>query len=993
MNATSSTGFQFKPAALTILICLLVGSGIFFLHQVNASALGAQPAAASCVPITDARQIPGPKIITFDDLTDKTALSTQYKTSYGVEFLNQAPPPVIHAVAANDSDTPQTPPNVAQNPLVAGTIKTPFVINFTFPRTHVGFFLGNGGLLLTGKPVSALITALDAAGGTLCSFVVDNIPTAHTLFAGVYDSSGSIASVSIDYGGTVAESIDNLYLAPGANYGARKPLPRWTPIPSAVPTQGPTPTATPAVPLYAVSAYHPPLTVIPSLYHPDFGIFNIEISQGIQCFNGLPASGPPCADNSLSFVLNKSTVIRVYLQARDSHSFYNNVPVRLHLLAFGNEYVMDATGNATASIDQSRHDAAEFYFTAYSGSTATVQVWAEVDPGHLYAASYLHNRFPAAGTNSYSFANRQTMLVVGERLYYHPSGYTLTQYAGGWAVNGGAAQWWNLILPVGDNGINYLVRSGYLDWTSSLSSADAQHSLISALNLMWIKENALSWWFGTGPFTGASHVYGWAPAQGYSGGHADMPVYPHAGGLGVVGIGSDAAGTSLDNPGSGALIFAHELTHDYNVFHTNTPDACGSNDSNTNFPYPNSSIQSFGFNPITGNIYNPSLTQDLMSYCPSGGSKQGWISPFTWGQMFTDLHLAPSTLAPGSQSTAAAAPAAASQPQVVYTQSLVVNVVIDHPATATPLTVYTGHLGALLRVNSTGAYTALPGGAFTVEEHDAPGGLGKVLAFQSFSADFASEYAPPPGGVPAVFPSNDTPVENISFIMPWADGTRSIVLVYRGAVLEVLDQRDVSLNAPQVKITSPVQAVNWLAHTTPVLKWTGNDLDGDPLTYSVLYSYDGGLSYLLLADNLTATSYPVNVDSMAGGSDVRFRVVASDGVNTGFDETPATITIPNQAPVALITDPSGASIHQPGDLIVFHGIGTDMEDGTLPAAAMVWSDNLQGGLGIGQTVPINTLTPGTHTITLTVTDSYGVSTTATVTIQVAYPMYLTNMRR
>ena len=84
---------------------------------------------------------------------------------------------------------------------------------------------------------------------------------------------------------------------------------------------------------------------------------------------------------------------------------------------------------------------------------------------------------------------------------------------------------------------------------------------------------------------------------------------------------------------------------------------------------------------------------------------------------------------------------------------------------------------------------------------------------------------------------------------------------------------------------------------------------------------------------------------------------------------------------------------EPGDLIVFHGIGIDMEDGTLPAGSLEWSDNIQGGLGIGQTVPINNLLPGKHVITLKVTDSYDVSSTSSMTIFVEYPVYLPNLQR
>ena len=984
MDQKARSGFRNQIFVWPGMILALVGMAVFLHNSENATIARAQTAA--CTQISDSRDIPSPKIITFDDLTDGTLLNTQYETGYGVTFPGgQSSIPAIHTVTANEKDTPASPPNVARNAGIPDVPKTPLVINFTFPRSYVGMFLGNGGMLRTGGPVVAQVSAYDVTGGQLCTFrvVVSDLP--HTFFAGMYDASGSISSVTIDYGASTNESIDNLYLLPGANYGARKPLPTWTPVPTALPTPGPRPTPTPELPLFAVYAYKAPVIQAPILFPPDFGIFNIEITQGIQCFNGAPAG---CVENSLPKVLSKSTVVRVYVQARNGFSHYNHVPVRLHLLAFGKEYIMDALGNATSSLNQNTHDAAEFYFTVYSGAASNVGVWAEVDPDHLFAASYLNNRFPTSGSSNHTFNNRKTMTVAGERLYYHPAGYSGSQYAGGWAVNGGAAQWWNQVLPVSDNGINYFVRSGYLDWTLNLSSGDAQHALISTLNFMWIKENALSWWFGTGPFTGARHVYGWAPAQGYSGGHADMPIYPHAGGLGVVGIGSDAPGTNTDNPGSGALIFGHELTHDYNIFHTNTSDACGSNDTNSNFPYSNSSIQAFGFNTLTGKIYHPSLTQDLMSYCPSGGSKLGWISPFTWGKMYPNLSLAAIPSQPvygpflgNAVPTGYLIPAASSQ-------SLVVEVTLNNPGGGTT---HSGHFNTLSRIPAVGPAPAIITGTYSIEEQD---GGGNVLFSQSFQVDFTSEYKPM-GGVlpPPPFPPGDTPLQDASFIVPFIDGTRNVLLFYNGSNKELLDTRAVPQNAPQVAITSPTSPVDWPANSTQKLSWTGFSLDNLALTYSVFYSNDGGTGWVILDSDLVTTTYHVNVDAMAGGSDVRFRVLASDGINTGFDETPANITIPNHPPMATITEPGSQTFHSPGDLIVFHGGATDMEDGTLPGSALVWSDDIQGGLGIGPTVPINTLSPGKHTITLTATDSYGISSSASVTIFVGYPFYLPMVRK
>ncbi len=511
------------------------------------------------------------------------------------------------------------------------------------------------------------------------------------------------------------------------------------------------------------------------------------------------------------------------------------------------------------------------------------------------------------------------------------------------------------------------MASGYKDWTTSLGGADGQHALIQSLNLQWIMQNTFSWLFGSGSFTGARHVYGWAPSAGYGGGHADMPVYPHAGGLGVVGIGSDAAGADTDNPGSGTLIFGHELTHDHNVLHTNTADSCGSSDGNADFPYSSSSIQEFGFNPITGKIYDPATTHDLMSYCPSGGSKQGWISPFTWNKMFNNLSAS-------ALSTAAA-------PTASYSSTLVINATIGNPA----LGPESGHFGDLHKVDSDAPLTAMPAGAYSVELRNGA----TVLGSQTFSVSFESEYG---AGNPllrfkAAGAGTPTPQASVAFVMPWAEGTTSIVLLHGATVLE---SRAVSAGAPSVLITSPSAPVSWAAGTTQTLTWTGADPDGDALHYSVFYSNDGS-EWELLESGITGSSFDLNVDALAGGANVRFRVVATDGVNVGFDETNVPISVPDKLPIAAITDPGAAGkVVLPGDLLLATGMGSDLEDGTLPDEALAWSSDRQGVLGSGPSLAINTLQPGLHTITLTVHDSAGQAATTTaqvfVGIRVALPI-------
>ena len=221
--------------------------------------------------------------------------------------------------------------------------------------------------------------------------------------------------------------------------------------------------------------------------------------------------------------------------------------------------------------------------------------------------------------------------------------------------------------------------------------------------------------------------------------------------------------------------------------------------------------------------------------------------------------------------------------------------------------------------------------------------------------------------------------------MPWASGADTVALVHNG---QVLDQRRVSANPPTVQITGPAGAATWPAGSTQSITWTGNDADGDPLTYSVLYSNDGGANWVLLADHLNGQTYTVEVNSLAGGTDARFRVVANDGVDVGFDETDGPISVPDQVPFVVISNPSNGQAFVPGALIVFQGSAIDMEDGTLPDEALVWSSDRQGVLGAGPSLPVNTLQPGPHVITLAATDSKGHTTTLTTGVFVGMRTYL-----
>ncbi len=74
-----------------------------------------------------------------------------------------------------------------------------------------------------------------------------------------------------------------------------------------------------------------------------------------------------------------------------------------------------------------------------------------------------------------------------------------------------------------------------------------------------------------------------------------------------------------------------------------------------------------------------------------------------------------------------------------------------------------------------------------------------------------------------------------------------------------------------------------------------------------------------------------------------------------------------------------------GDTITFTGTGEDAEDGTPTGSSLVWTSSIDGQIGTGGSFTRNGLSAGTHTITLTVTDSDGATGSDLVSITVNTP--------
>ena len=129
-----------------------------------------------------------------------------------------------------------------------------------------------------------------------------------------------------------------------------------------------------------------------------------------------------------------------------------------------------------------------------------------------------------------------------------------------------------------------------------------------------------------------------------------------------------------------------------------------------------------------------------------------------------------------------------------------------------------------------------------------------------------------------------------------------------------------------------------------------------------------------------------NVEDLGGESDTGGTTDdmgtpdADDPTADGGTVDMATDVGSGEPPVANIVHP-GTEDRQVGMMIPFIGEATDPEDGDLDGMALVWTSDLDGEIGTGKEFSA-ALSEGTHTVTLTATDSDGNTGDDTLTFNV-----------
>ena len=370
----------------------------------------------------------------------------------------------------------------------------------------------------------------------------------------------------------------------------------------------------------------------------------------------------------------------------------------------------------------------------------------------------------------------------------------------------------------------------------------------------------------------------------------------------------------------------HEIGHTRGRYHA---EFCGAG-GGAAYPYASGQISPatsgataiYGFDIVDRTIYGPTW-KDVMTYC----SNQ-WISDFTYEGIRSYL-----------AAVGGASPAGATQ----ATEWLaVMGMAYLAENTAQMESVY-----LIAEPNQ----IALPeAGDWTIALVDAGG---TDLATHPFSPNELTDAEESPRR-PAV----------ISEIVPWVEGAVRVEIRYGG---QVIDARDRSANPPTVEVTSPAPGAQ-IQQTMPlVVDWTAGDPDGDPLTFSILFSDTGGETWETLATGLSGQSFEIDPGLLPGGQSSQMRVVASDGFDGASADSPV-FFVATHPPQVEILSPMESEVFYPGQLVVLEGSAYDVEDGLLTGDRLQWSSSLDGPLGTGTFTSTVDLSTGQHVITLLATD-------------------------
>jgi hypothetical protein len=420
-----------------------------------------------------------------------------------------------------------------------------------------------------------------------------------------------------------------------------------------------------------------------------------------------------------------------------------------------------------------------------------------------------------------------------------------------------------------------------------------------------------------------------------------------------LGCGWDTDGTYAD------WYAGHEIGHSLGRAHPNagsddpsTPNVyenCGHSRSDPGFPYGNLTTARAPIGPANGSmegfdVGDPSLGikpavlpssiwNDVMSYC----SNQ-WISDYTYTAMYNYMKAHPSVaLAPASPA---------------LTGNFLIAAGYINPNNST------GSFSLVRHVSSVNSISTASQTVYSLRQFSATNVLLSNQNIDTYGPD-----APPP-------------TAGFGVTVAMASGARKLELV-RNSDSKVLASINISAHAPVVSNVALVGAPNPVTGVV-TLSWNASDADGGTLTYDIEYTRDNGTSFQPVVTGVTAKTAQIDTAELGGSGTARLRVIANDGVNTGFADS-ASFTMAPKKPTPYILTPANNLNVQYGQLVNFQGLAFDAQDNTVADSGLTWKMGTTV-LGTGPFLSDAALPVGTDVITLQATDSVGQTASTTVTV-------------
>ncbi|NBD95012.1 MAG: hypothetical protein GVY11_00845 [Gammaproteobacteria bacterium] len=414
-------------------------------------------------------------------------------------------------------------------------------------------------------------------------------------------------------------------------------------------------------------------------------------------------------------------------------------------------------------------------------------------------------------------------------------------------------------------------------------------------------------------------------------------------GNGNVSTPSGSGDWGWDTDGSYADWYGgHEVGHGQGRGHPSQGnEECGHSASDPGFPWSDAQIGGAGYRgfDVGATGINPQLTpqvysndwHDVMSYCGAPGQ---WISDYTY-EGIKDF---------SSRSADVWAPRGGAWVQV--------SGVIDPDS-------HGAYVAELRRWNTLGFSPEMP----------VPGDY-RILFLNDGGATLASHDFQPHIG-------EDDSALIVGEFLPYEPGTAEVRIAHPASG-EIGWSYSVSPNAPVVSGVGLVSPPSPVAGTVD-LQWSASDSDGDDLTFDVLYSADDGESWQALRLNLDSEGAEIDTDELAGTSQGRFRVIANDGFHQG-EAVSTGYTLANKTPTITRLNPADGQEFAFGQSVDFAAEVVDPQDGEING--IQWRDQTGFTLGIGTEFSQDNLIIGPNVITISATNSAGLTTEEVFTIYV-----------